>query len=129
MIEPQSIDRSGGKVSHPMTLAVADSTLDIRIDHHFPAEDLSLWIDDKLAYDQSLRSQTKKHWIPFRGNDREIETVRLAAGEHRLRVRVRSTPEKYEQSATILGHFAKGHPTILQINFDRQGKGMRLALR
>jgi serine/threonine protein kinase len=127
VIEPQSIEHSGG--SHSMTQAVADSTLDIRIDHHFPAADLSLWIDDRLAYDHSLPGQTKKQWIPFRGNGQEIETVRLAAGKHCLRVRVRSTPEKYEQSATILGSFTKGHPTILQINFDRQGKGMRLALR
>ena len=60
---------------------------------------------------------------------RETETVRLAAGQHRLLVRVRSAPEKYEQSASILGNFAKDHPATLQINFERQGNAMRLALR
>jgi hypothetical protein len=60
---------------------------------------------------------------------RETHTVRLPAGAHRILVRVRSTPDKYEQSATVLGTFTKDHPAILQINFERQGKAMRLALR
>ena len=109
--------------------SVADSTLDIRIEHRFSAADLSLWVDDKLTYDHALLGQTKKHWNPFRTDIRETETVQLPAGQHRLLVRVRSAPEQYEQSASILGKFAKGHPTILQINFERQNKAMRLALR
>jgi tRNA A-37 threonylcarbamoyl transferase component Bud32 len=109
--------------------AITDSTLDIQIEHRFSAADLSLWVDDKLAYDHALRGQTKKHWNPFRTDVRETETVRLAAGQHRLMVRVRSAPDKYEQSASILGRFAKDHPAVLRINFERQGNAMRLALR
>jgi len=126
-----AVDHSAGKASNSKALskAVADSTLNIRIEHRFSAADLSLWIDDKLAYDRPLRGQSKKHWNPFRLDVRENETVRLPAGKHRILVRVRSTPDKYEQSAIISGSFAKEHPTILQINFERQGKAMRLALR
>jgi len=126
-----AVDRGTGKSPDSQTLSktIADSALSMRIEHRFPSADLSLWIDDKLTYEHSLRGQTKKHWNPFRLDVRETETVQLAAGKHRLRVRVRSTPDKYEQSATILGSFAKGHTTILQINFERQGKGMRLTLR
>jgi len=110
--------------------AVADSTLNIKIEHRFSAADLSLWVDDKLTYEHPLRGQTtKKHWNLFRTDVRETESVRLAAGQHRLLVRVRSAPEKYEQSASILGNFAKDHPATLQINFERQGNAMRLALR
>jgi serine/threonine protein kinase len=129
--EPLGIDYSARKVSDSKapSKAVADSTLNIRIEHRFPSADLSLWIDDKLVYEHSLRGQIKKHWNPFRVDVRETETVRLGAGRHRLRVRVRSMPEKYERSATISGSFAKDHPATLQINFERQGKDMRLALR
>jgi serine/threonine-protein kinase len=125
------VEHRAAKISDSRTVSnvVADSTLDIRIEHRFSAADLSLWIDDKLAYDHPLRGQTKKHWNPFRTDVRETETVQVAAGQHRLLVRVRSAPEKYEQSASILGSFAKDHPTTLQINFERQGKAMRLALR
>jgi len=129
--EPNAIDHSADKLStsKEVTKAVADSTLNIRIEHRFSAAELSLWIDDKLAYDRPLRGQIKKHWNPFRMDVREAQTVRLPAGTHRILVRVRSTPDKYDQSATVLGSFSKDHPAILQINFERQGKAMRLALR
>ena len=129
--EANSIDHSAEKVSNSKeaSKAVADSTLNIRIEHRFSAAELSLWIDDKLAYDRPLRGQIKKHWNPFRMDVRETRTVQLPAGTHRILVRVRSMPEKYDQSATVLGSFSKDHPAILQINFERQGKAMRLALR
>lgn len=131
---PSVVGKTGSKAStKPLAdsaKAVADSTLDIKIEHRFSAADLSLWVDDKLTYEHPLRGQmTKKHWNLFRTDVRETESVRLAAGQHRLLVRVRSAPEKYEQSASILGSFAKDHPTTLQINFERQGNAMRLALR
>jgi hypothetical protein len=131
MSAPSVIDHGLGKIPDLATpsKAVADSTMDICIEHRFSAAELSLWIDDKMAYDRPLRSQIKKPWNPFRGKVRETETVRLATGKHRIRVRVRSGSDKYEQSAAISGSFAKDHPAILQINFDRQGKSMRLALR
>jgi eukaryotic-like serine/threonine-protein kinase len=128
---PQTAEPNIGKVSDPNAppKAAADATLDIHIEHRFAAADLSLWVDDKLAYDHPLRGQPKKHWNPFRTDVQETEIVRLASGKHHLRVRVRSDAEKYEQSATISGNFVKGHPTTLKINFERQGKAMRLALR
>ncbi len=129
--DPNAIEHTVGHVSNSRapSKTVADSTLDIRIEHRFSSADLSLWIDDKLAYDRPLHGQVKKHWNPFRTDVRETETVRLTAGKHRILVRVRSAPDKYEQSATILGSFAKDHPAILKINFERQGNAMRLALR
>lgn len=129
--EPKAIDHTVEHVSNSRAPSkrVADSTLDVRIEHRFSSADLSLWIDDKLAYDHPLRGQVKKHWNPFRTDVRETETVRLTAGKHRILVRVRSTPDNYEQSASILGSFAKDHPAILKINFERQGNAMRLALR
>jgi hypothetical protein len=129
--KPNAIDHSAEKLSNSneASKAVADSTLNIRVEHRFSAAELSLWIDDKLAYDRPLRGQTKKHWNPFRTDVRETHTVQLPAGTHRILVRVRSTPDKYEQSAVVLGSFSKDHPAILQINFERQGKAMRLALR
>jgi serine/threonine protein kinase len=129
--KPDAADHSVKNVpdSKPLSKPVADSTLNIRIEHRFSAAELSLWIDDKLAYDRPLRGQIKKHWNPFRTDVRETETVRLPSGKHRILVRVQSTPDNYEQSASLLGSFTKDHPETLQINFERQGKAMRLALR
>ena len=127
--KPQSMGAGNVSDSRTLSQSVSDSTLNIRIEHRFSAADLSLWIDDELAYDRPLRGQIKKHWNPFRMDVRETETVRLAAGKHRIRVRVRSARDKYDQGAAVSGSFAKDHPTTLQINFERQGKAMRLVLR
>jgi hypothetical protein len=128
---PPAVDPRAESATNSQTpsKAAAESTLNIHIEHRFSSGELSVWIDDKLVFDGPLRGQSKKHWNPFRLDVRESETVPLAAGKHRLRVRVRSTPANYEQSETILGSFTKDHPTILQINFERQRKGMRLILR
>ena len=129
--EPNAVESGAEKVSNSKqsSKAVADSTLSIRIEHRFSAAELSLWVDDKLAYDRPLLGLVKKRWDPFRMDVRETETVRLSTGKHRILVQVRSTPDKYEQSASVLGSFSKDHPAILQINFERQGKAMRLTLR
>jgi serine/threonine-protein kinase len=108
---------------------VADSRLDIHIEHRFSEADLSLWIDNKLAFEHTLKAQSKKHWNPFRVDVRETESVHLSAGEHSIRIRVRSLPDQFDQSSTILGSFANDHPALLQINFERQRKAMRLSLR
>src|SRR5579863_2717702 len=101
--EPNVIDHGAHKLSSSKeaSKAVADATLNIRIEHRFSAAELSLWIDDKLAYDRPLRGQIKKHWNPFRTDVRETHAVQLPAGTHRILVRVRSTPDKYEQSEEI----------------------------
>jgi serine/threonine protein kinase len=122
---PQAVVEAPKPVSYPAK-PVAESTLDIEIEHHFSEADLSVWVDDKLTYDQPLHGQTKKHWNPFHGNVKETESMRIASGKHRVRVRIRSTPEKYEQTETVVGSFAKNHPATLLISFQGHTKDMQL---
>ena len=122
---PRAVVEAPKPVSYPAK-PVADSTLDIEIEHRFSEADLSVWVDDKLTYDQPLHSQTKKHWNPFRGNVKETESMRIASGKHRVRVRVRSTSDKYEQTETVVGSFAKNHPATLLISFQGHAKDMQL---
>jgi len=122
---PRAVVEAPKPVSYPAK-PVADATLDIEIEHHFSEADLSVWVDDKLTYDHPLRNQPKKHWNPFRGNVKETESMRIASGKHRVRVRIRSTPEKYEQTETVVGSFAKNHPATLLISFQGHTKDMQL---
>jgi serine/threonine protein kinase len=122
---PRAVVEAPKPVSYPAK-PVADSTLDIEIEHHFSEADLSVWVDDKLTYDQPLHSQTKKHWNPFHGNVKETESMRIASGKHRVRVRVRSTPDKYEQTETVVGSFARNHSATLLISFQGHTKDMQL---
>jgi hypothetical protein len=72
---------------------------------------------------------TGRVWIAFEWMSGNLEPSVYHLGRQRILVRMRSTPDKYEQSAAILRSFPKEHPAILQIDFERQGKAMRLALR
>jgi serine/threonine protein kinase len=124
-IPPKAVAETPKPVSYS-TKPAADSTLAIQIEHRFSEADLSVWVDDKLVYDQPLRGQTKKRWNPFRGNIKETESMRIASGKHRVRVRIRATPDKYEQTETVVGSFAKNRPGTLQISFEGHAKDMHL---
>jgi len=106
----------------------ADSNLEIRVENHFSDATLALWIDDKLAYEHPLRDGHKKHLVLLGGGVKETVTIPLAAGEHVLRVEVRSPSEQYDQSKTVAGEFPKSGEKILSINFEKHTKEMRVAL-
>lgn len=113
----------------PAPKPVADSTLQMHVEHRFAQAELALWIDGKLAYLQPLRGQPKKRLILFRSGLQQTETLRVVSGAHRLRVRVRSTAENYEQSQSVSGSFAKDGERTLHIEFDKSTRQMRLTLQ
>jgi hypothetical protein len=110
--------------------AAADSTLVIGIEHHFSDGSISVWSDDGLLYSHSLKSESKKHLVLFRtAQGRESSTVRLLAGQHRLRVHVQSNLEDYDELKTISGNFTHGQQRALQITFHGKQNDMHLELR
>jgi len=46
-----------------------------------------------------------------------------------VRVRIRAIPDKYEQTETIVGSFAKNHAGTLQISFEGHARDMHLEFR
>jgi hypothetical protein len=110
--------------------AAADSTLLIGIEHHFSDGSISVWSDDGLLYSHSLKSESKKHLVLFRtAQGHEASTVRLLAGQHRLRVHVQSGSEDYDELKTISGNFTHGQKRALQITFHGKQNDMHLELR
>jgi hypothetical protein len=110
--------------------AAADSTLLIGIEHHFSDGSISVWSDDGLLYSHSLKSESKKHLVLFRtAQGHESSTVRLLAGQHRLRVHVQSGSEDYDEVKTISGNFTHGQKRALQITFHGKQNDMHLELR
>jgi serine/threonine protein kinase len=110
--------------------AAADSTLVIGIEHHFSEGSISVWSDDGLLYSHSLKSESKKHLVLFRtAQGRESTSVRLLAGQHRLRVHVQSSLEDYDELKTISGNFTHGQQRALQITFHGKQNDMHLELR
>jgi serine/threonine protein kinase len=108
----------------------ATAHLRILIEHHFKDAEVSLFVDDKLAYAHTLHGAARKRLIVFGGSvqGNDVQTVTVPAGEHRLRVAVQSGSEALNHSTTILGTFAPDDQRTLRINFDKQRKDMLVAL-
>lgn len=109
-------------------LAFADSNVEVRVENHFSDGILSIWIDDKLAYEHALHDGHKKKLILLGGGIKETVTLPLPSGKHTVRVVVRSPKEKYDESQTVAGDFLKGGEKVLSINFDKHTREMRATL-
>ena len=102
---------------------VAPASLQIEVEHQFTEADLSVWIDDHLAYTRLLHGAVRKHLVLFRDiQGYRSDAVQLAPGKHRVRVRVHSSVKPYDQSRTIAGNFISDHESVLRINCAKHGE-------
>jgi serine/threonine protein kinase len=106
------------------------STLRILVEHHFGTAHLSVWIDEKLTYNHSLRGAVKKRMLLLKGVQGYFsDSVEVTGGEHLIRVRVLSEDNSYDQSGSIRGSFVPGSEKVLTTRFDKNNQGMRLSLQ
>lgn len=78
------------------------ASLHIRVEHRFPAAQVLVWLDDKLAYKESVDGTVKRRMRMFKTVEGyKSGSVRLASGEHRIRVRVQSADSSYDRTGTI----------------------------
>ena len=109
--------------------APSPATLEIEVDHKFAEANLSIWVDDRLAYTHLLEGTDKKHLVVFHHVEgHEFHAVPVPPGKHRLRVQVTSDAANYDQTATVAGDFASGQENVLHINFTKHGD-MSLSLQ
>jgi hypothetical protein len=78
--------------------------LRLRVEHRFEQAEVFIWVDDKLAYNQTVDGTVKKKMVLFKGVEgHQSDFIRVAPGEHRLRVRVHASDDSYDQTATLSG--------------------------
>ncbi len=106
--------------SGPSTMPGSTSTLHLRVEHHFSAAEVWVWIDDKLAYSHALGGKVKKRLVIFKGVEGfESDSLRVPAGDHRFRVRVQSEDQTFDKSATIAGTLPQNGERALHISCDK----------
>ncbi len=109
--------------------AAAPAMLEIEVEHKFPVAQLSIWVDDRLAYMHPLEGVDKKRLAVFHHVEgHEFHAVQIAPGKHLLRVQVTSSANPPEQSGTIEGEFISGAEKSLRIQFSKRGE-MNLSLQ
>jgi len=108
---------------------VADSALELQLQHQLSAATLSLWIDGKLAFSGQMQSQAKRKLVFFHSGSKEQAIVPLPHGNHKIRVRVVSVPDHFDQSATVNVSFVKNLQRVLRINCDKSTGDMHTTLQ
>jgi serine/threonine protein kinase len=108
--------------------AVAQSTIEVAVQHQFKEATLWVWIDDNLALTRPLHGGTQKHLVVFRSiQGTESESLQVPAGTHTLRIRAQTAHQSIDISKTISGTFAAGDDKTLHITFDKHNTDMHLA--
>lgn len=114
---------------HQIEAAHSTATLRLRVEHRFQQAEVFVWVDDKLAYDQTVGGVVKKRMVVFKGVEGyQSDWVRVAAGEHRIRVRVHATDDSYDQTGTIAGSLPQEGERQLLIQCEKR-KPVRLSMQ
>jgi serine/threonine protein kinase len=101
---PEAAREIGAEISPAPAQPAAHSTLHIRVEHRFPSAAVLVWVDDQLAYKDSSDGTVKRRMGLFKAiKGYKSDSLRVAAGEHKIRVRVQSSDNAYDRSASITG--------------------------
>ena len=104
--------------------------LKIQVQHHFADGKISLWVDEKLAYSADLHGETKRRLAVFHGvQGSDSAEVSLPVGPHTLRVSGQSSAHDFDESKTITTNFDSGREKVLEVDFEKNNREMRLILR
>jgi serine/threonine-protein kinase len=108
---------------------VGSAKLHIHIEFPFTTAELSLWMDNAVIYNQALASEPKKHALFHHLEGLDLETMDLAAGEHKLHVRVQSAGDAYDQSRTVTKKFAANGENWLKIVCSKRNDDLQVLIR
>lgn len=127
---PLLLRRAGGPAaSSSVSDAVAarpTTTLNLRSVHNFRMAALSIWVDDKLIHEDKLVGAVRKKWFKTTVIGSYAETIKVPAGEAKLRVRIYSPSAGYDEAQEIATAFPADRESMLSITFG--GKTRRLQL-
>jgi hypothetical protein len=89
-----------------------------------------MWLDNQLIYTSVLHA-TAKNRVPFfrKVQGHESDEVQLPTGKHRVRVRVQSPAEAYDQSKTLVVNLTPTGERTLRVNCDEKHNLLQVKLQ
>jgi len=112
----------------PAPARVAPATLELGVEHQLAEGTMTIWIDGAKVYSDTFQGDVKKRLGIFRKiHGAFAHELTVSAGKHRVRVRVQSADEKYDQSKAIAGNFPENGKIVLNIKCEKN-KDMQIAL-
>ena len=130
---PASPAASVAAVAKPVTKPIvppagSPATLELSLQHHFAQADVSVWVDNVLAYAGTVHGEAKKHLFVIRGamQGKESHQVQFPSGDHEIRVHIASKADQYDQSSSIHTTFRDKQRSVLEIRCNKHGLEMSL---
>lgn len=106
--------------------ATATTPLQVEVKHGFSEARVSLWVDDRLAYQETMHGEMKKRMLVFRGvQGVHSAIVQLPAGEHALRVRVQA--DGFDQSQFT--RVNSGRRQVLLVKCDKRNNKLDVEIQ
>ena len=99
------------------TFAAKDSGLRIKVQHSFRGAQLSVWVDNDLAYSGRLSGSVRKRFglIPDSIQGSMSQTFPISSGTHTVRVRC-AADNGAVQEDSVVGSFSRNQQRTLAIN-------------
>lgn len=95
----------------------------IEVVHPFSEFVLSIWIDDHLAYSNSVRRERKKRFLHIGASVTSYLTLlQVPIGEHLLRLQVKSAEAAFDQTTTLMSVFSRPFGQKLRVRYGEHGK-------
>ncbi len=117
---------------HPQTAPSAQpqpAELRISVEPKIDQASLTMWLDDHLILQRELEATSKKKFLLFgRAGEKQLRSLNITPGRHRIRVRVRSSTGAYEQSYSLRRNFTEASKRVLIVTFDNENE-MKARLR
>ena len=117
---------SGKRRRTPASLA-GIAKIQVEILHHFSGGRASIWMDDRLVFEQVLRGDDERHPLFKTVEMNQTASFQFPAGKHLLQIRVVSPENTYDQIETLDANLAAGSEHVLQVNCDK--RRMQVALQ
>lgn len=106
---------------------VKPAKVQVEIQHHFNGAKASIWLDDKLIFDENLRGVDQRHPLLRALEVNQVTKFQFTPGKHWLQVRIVSPANNYDQIETLDTDLAPGSEQVLSVNCDK--RKMQVALQ
>jgi hypothetical protein len=114
----------------PIEAAAASKTtsLQLALQHNFAEAEVSVWVDDQLAFSGVAHGAAKKRFFVLHGNieGKELHEIRVLSGAHEIKVRVHTADNQYDSSGSVRGNFVENQHAALEIRCNKHGIELKL---
>lgn len=115
-------------VWHDPLSAPQPATIELAVEHHFHEAQISIWVDDKLAFSGVSRGETHKRlFLHGSLEGKESKEIKFPPGDHEIKVRVVAADDSYDNSGIVHSTFLHDQRTTLQIHCNKHGLSLQLS--